>query len=257
MGRFTEDMGRLRDDIESSRVARHQLVADTREEVTAAAHAFIDDLRNTVMDLQTNMREAHAEMAEAGRADRAAFISRLGGTVASIRAAAARRQVTVREALAESAAKARAERAEAISTLRDDVEEMQEGFRRAHGEMAVEVRAADHAFVSSIVGAVNGLQRQTMQLVGNMAAERGTARMAWRTGAPKAAERGTARMALRTGAPKAAEPPPPARPAPWAEPAARAAPKPIPKAKAADKGQPSEPPKAEAPARQPDEGSAS
>ena len=41
MGRFTEDMGRLRYEIQSDRIARQTLIADTRQEVTDAAHAFM------------------------------------------------------------------------------------------------------------------------------------------------------------------------------------------------------------------------
>jgi len=84
MGRFTEDMGRLRDEIESERMARQTLIADTRQEVTDAAQAFISDLKTSVESLQANFREAHADMAEAARADRNAFLAQLGGTVADL-----------------------------------------------------------------------------------------------------------------------------------------------------------------------------
>jgi len=131
MGRFTEDMGRLRDEIESERIARQNLIADTRQEVTAAAHAFISDLKNSVETLQTGFREAHADMAESSRADRNAFLARLGGAVADIRTEAADRQAAVREALIESAAEARAERNQSLSQMRGDVAQMHDGFRRA------------------------------------------------------------------------------------------------------------------------------
>ncbi|WP_295438076.1 hypothetical protein [uncultured Thiodictyon sp.] len=84
MGRFTEDMGRLRDEIESERMARQTLIADTRQEVTDAAHAFISNLKSSVETLQTNFRETHADMAQAARADRNAFLAQLGGTVADL-----------------------------------------------------------------------------------------------------------------------------------------------------------------------------
>ncbi|WP_295587030.1 hypothetical protein [uncultured Lamprocystis sp.] len=84
MGRFTEDMGRLRDEIVSERMARLDLIADTRQDVTDAAHAFISRLKTSVETLQADFREAHVDMAEAGRADRSAFLTRLGGTVADL-----------------------------------------------------------------------------------------------------------------------------------------------------------------------------
>jgi hypothetical protein len=180
MGRFTEDMGRLRDEIASERIARQTLIADTRQEVNDAAHAFISDLKNSVENLQANFREEHADMAETARADRNAFLARLGGAVADIRVAAASRQASVREALAESAAEARNERQEAASVLRDTVADMQDGFQRARGVMSMEVRAAGQSFVSNIVGAVADLQQQTHAMVGEFAGERGAARAAWR-----------------------------------------------------------------------------
>jgi len=233
MGRFTEDMGRLRDEIESDRIARQNLIADTRDEVTAAAHAFMSDLRSSVDALQTSFREAHADMAEAARADRNAFLARLGGAVADIRAEAADRQAAVRDALAESAAEARTERATDLTRMRGDVARMQDGFRRARGEMALEVKAAGQSFVAGIVGAVGDLQRQTMAMVGDFSSERGAARMAWRGEAPKAKA-------------KPAAPPPPPPPA-----AARAKPqaKPHPKAQA----KPAEPAPAPKPAEKPAE----
>jgi hypothetical protein len=84
MGRFAEDMGRLRDEIESERVARQTLIADTRQEITDAAQAFISDLKSTVETLQADFREAHAGMAEAARADRNAFLAQLGSSVADL-----------------------------------------------------------------------------------------------------------------------------------------------------------------------------
>ena len=84
MGRFTEDMGRLRDEIESERMARQTLIADTRQEVTDAAHAFISNLKSSMETLQADFREAHADMAQAARADRSAFLAQLGDTVADL-----------------------------------------------------------------------------------------------------------------------------------------------------------------------------
>jgi hypothetical protein len=180
MGRFTEDMGRLREEIESERIARHTLISDTRQEVAEAAHAFISDLKHTVETLQTDFRVAHADMAQAARSDRNAFLARLGGAVADIRVAVANRQAAVRDELAASAAQARAEREQATAVLREDVAALQDGFQQARGVMAMEVRTAGQAFVSGIVGAVADLQQQTVQMVGDFAGERAAGRAAWR-----------------------------------------------------------------------------
>ncbi|WP_295448169.1 hypothetical protein [uncultured Thiodictyon sp.] len=84
MGRFAEDMARLRDEIEVERSARQTLIADTREDVAGAAQAFMSDLKDSVQTLQADFRDAHASMVEAARADRVAFLDQLGGSVAEL-----------------------------------------------------------------------------------------------------------------------------------------------------------------------------
>lgn len=186
MGRFTEDMGRLRDEIESDRIARHTLIADTREEIAENALAFITSLKSSVAGLQSGFREDFAEMAQSNRATRNAFLEQLGSDVADIRVEAAERQASVREAFAESTAEARTARALASAELREQVSDLQAGFRTAHGAMATEIRAVGQAFVADIVGAVNGLRHETVQMVGDFGRERSEASQAWRSGAPKA-----------------------------------------------------------------------
>jgi len=84
MGRFTDDMGRLREDIESQRDARQAMIANTRQEVAEAAAAFMNDLRNQVDDLQTGFRQAQADMAAELRAGHEAYLKRLGSEVADL-----------------------------------------------------------------------------------------------------------------------------------------------------------------------------
>jgi uncharacterized protein YukE len=104
MGRFTEDMGRLRDEIESDRHARQAKVVETRQ--------AISDLKDSVEALQADFREAHADMAQAGRADRHAFLGQLGNAVANIQ----RQAVDLVEDFAsERSAAARAWRGEATT----------------------------------------------------------------------------------------------------------------------------------------------
>ncbi|NCC29219.1 MAG: hypothetical protein EOM22_14050 [Gammaproteobacteria bacterium] len=186
MGQFTEDMGRLRDEIASERIARRTLIADTREEISSSALAFMTELKDSVETLQSRFRADFAEMAQSNRADRNAFITHLGTDVANLRVEAAAQRDAGRRAFIESAAAARSERARQGAAMREDVARMQDGFRRARGEMATEVRAAGQAFVSDIVDAVTGLRRETIQLVDDLSHERASAREAWRGGLPKA-----------------------------------------------------------------------
>ncbi|WP_295456146.1 hypothetical protein [uncultured Thiodictyon sp.] len=132
MGSLAEDMERLRDEIARERIARHTLINDNRQEVADAAHAFMRDLKVSV---------------ETMRVDRMAFLARLSGDVADIRVDVSRRH---------------AKRKQEVAHLLDDLQ-------RARGVMAIEVRAADQAFVSDIV-------RTAHQLVGEFAGQRSVAR---------------------------------------------------------------------------------
>ena len=84
MGRFTDDMGRLRQDIESQRDARYTMIANNRQEVAAAAQAFMSDLRDRVEGLQSGFRQSHAEMAASLRASHQAYLQQLGTAVADL-----------------------------------------------------------------------------------------------------------------------------------------------------------------------------
>ena len=180
MGRFAEDMGRLREEIASERVARQTLIADTREAVTEAAHAFMGELKSSVETLQSEFRAAHVDMAASERRARNADLARLGGAVADIRAEAGERQAAVRADLLEANAAARCERAQTLQHRRGAVAQLLEGFRQAHSAMAVAERGAGRSFVAGIVAAVDDLQRQTVQTVAAFAVERARARTAWR-----------------------------------------------------------------------------
>lgn len=186
MGHFTEDMGRLRDEIESDRIARQTLIAETREEISASAHAFMTELKDRVETLQSQFRADFAGMAQSNRAERNAFVTHLSTDVANLRVEAAAQREASRQAFNDATAAARSERASQNAAMREDVAQLQDGFRRARGEMATEVRAAGQAFVSDIVNAVTGLRQDTIQLVDQLTRERASARAAWRGGMPKA-----------------------------------------------------------------------
>ncbi|WP_295448793.1 hypothetical protein [uncultured Thiodictyon sp.] len=135
MWSLTEDMGRLRDEIARERIARQTLINDNRQEVTDAAHAFMREFKVSV---------------ETMRVDRIAFLTRLSGAVADMRVDMSKRQ---------------AKRKQEVAHLLDD-------FQRARGVMAIEVRAADQAFVSDIA-------RTAHQLLGEFAGQRSATCQAW------------------------------------------------------------------------------
>ncbi|NCC29415.1 MAG: hypothetical protein EOM22_15095, partial [Gammaproteobacteria bacterium] len=127
MGRFTEDMGRLRDEIAEERNARQNLITETRAEISANALAFMTDLKDSVETLQNRFRADFAEMAQSNRAERNAFMAKLGGDVADLRIEAAAQRDASRRAFSEAASAARAERASQGAAMREDVARLQDG----------------------------------------------------------------------------------------------------------------------------------
>ena len=77
MGRLTEDMTRLHDEIGGLRNAREVLTKDLE--------AFADDLREGVSAMRAHLRNAHSEMAQTAKAGREAFTSGLRESIAGLR----------------------------------------------------------------------------------------------------------------------------------------------------------------------------
>jgi len=70
MGRLTEEMRRLAEEI---------------AELHASRGKFMQDLRATVLGMRSRFHHAHAEMADAARAARLAFVSGVVESVAALR----------------------------------------------------------------------------------------------------------------------------------------------------------------------------
>lgn len=117
MGRLTDDMTRLCNEIEA--------LHSTRE-------SFIHDLTHSVTEMQDNFRNARTEMAEKTRAERLAFVSELKETMAEM-------QNNFRNAHDEMARELRAE----LASLRSDLEKTVSGMRQ---EFAEDIQGARQAW---------------------------------------------------------------------------------------------------------------
>ncbi len=113
MGFLTEDMTRLRGEINDLRMARKELSKSLKRGAAV--------IRGNVLEMRTAFRGAHAEMAGRTKAERVAFVSGLERTVGDLR-----RQIS--GAHAEMARRTKAERTAFVSGLKKMVMDLREEF---------------------------------------------------------------------------------------------------------------------------------
>jgi len=175
---LTDDMARLRGEIDAIRGTREAFVEDLRHGTEA--------LKGAVSGLREGFSDARAEMGERMKGDHQAFVSNLQTTVCDLQTAVSEMQAGFRDAHAEMAERTRADRRAFISdmkanmlSLRTDVSGMQEGFRDACAQMARETDAELSGFLSGLQESVSGLKDTVADLRQNFLADIGGGREAW------------------------------------------------------------------------------
>ena len=138
MGPLTNDMTRLRDEIDA--------LHNTRE-------AFINDLKHDVTEMQSGFRNAHAEMASETKNDLFAFTSNLKANVSKMKQG-------FRNDHAEMARKLMNDLGTFVSGLEADVSDMKQGFRNDHAEMARKLMNDLGTFVSNLNETVANLRQE-------------------------------------------------------------------------------------------------
>jgi len=137
MGPLTNDMTRLRDDIDA--------LHNNRE-------IFINDLKHDVAEMQSNFRNDRAEMARKLIGDLGAFVSGLKADVSDM-------QQGFRNDHAEMARKLIGDLGTFVSGLKADVSDMQQGFRNDRAEMARKLIGDLGTFVLGLKADVSGMQQ--------------------------------------------------------------------------------------------------
>ena len=175
---LTDDMARLRGEIEAMRGTREAFIEDLRRGTEA--------LKGAVSGLREGFRDARVEMGERMKGDHQAFVSNLQTTVCDLQTAVSEMQAGFRDAHAEMAERTRADRQVFISDikadmlgLRTDASRMQEGFRDACAEMARETETELSGFLSGLQESVSGLKNTVADLRQNFLADIGGGRDAW------------------------------------------------------------------------------
>jgi predicted flap endonuclease-1-like 5' DNA nuclease len=211
MAGLTEDMTRLRDEIESLRSTRGALIRDLRHDA--------DELKADVTDFLTDFRKRHMEIGRATRHDLMEFTSHikdhvvgLKEDVAHMKAGFLRRHVDMADTLkdhlhtyvselkddvADLLSAYREQRKEiseetkekliatifktkeSVADLADNVSQMISGFQQDHAEMARNGKAERKAFLSHLTQDVTDLQREIAHLLEALADDIAGAHRAW------------------------------------------------------------------------------
>ena len=174
MGVLTNDMTRLRDDIDALHNSRG---------------AFINDLMHNVAEMQSNFRNDHAEMASKTKDDLSTFVSNLKENVVQMhetfRDAHAEMSRELRQTFDDNEAKrmqesmdSHGQRITEITDRKRKVDETLADFRNTHAEMASKTKDDLSTFVTGLKGSVADLLQQ-------VAADIEGAHQAWFGQAPR------------------------------------------------------------------------
>jgi hypothetical protein len=145
MGKLTEEMTRLRGEINVLRGMRKTMLKDLGRHNKA--------MKSAVAKMQAGFRQGHAHMARASRAERQGFASNLARQVS-------RMQAGFRQAHADMTRAARSERLGFLAGLKGQVAAMQSGFRHNFRELSNREKMARRRFVTHLAGTVRGLRRE-------------------------------------------------------------------------------------------------
>jgi hypothetical protein len=145
MGILTDDMARLRNEIEALRQGRKTLL----KEMVRGAKA----MKSAVAKMQAGFRQSQGRMSRETRANRLRFLHDLNTGVA-------RMQTGFRQAHAQMAHETKGERLAFLSNLKTAVFMMQTGFHQARMHQAKRGRAGRRQFVSRLQEVVGGLRQE-------------------------------------------------------------------------------------------------
>ena len=150
MGVLTDDMARLRGEVNCLRDERMNLAKNIKE---TTQHR-----RDDTMKMREGFRNAHFDMAERSRQDRTKWFSGLKSHVLGMKEGFYSDFAVVRQNLSEMAMNTRNANSSFVTTLKDNVAVMKDGLRRAHAAMADKTQADRMAFLASLKANVSKMQ---------------------------------------------------------------------------------------------------
>ena len=208
MGRLTEEMTNLRDEIDALRNGRVEFIAglkhgmselksdvadmqqgfrkdhtrmagnmkDNLKAFMAETEAYVSNLKNDVADMQDNFRSDHADMADKLKENLQVFVSGVKATVSDLMDLFSDDRVEMAGNMKDNLKAFMAETEAYVSNLKNDVADMQDNFRSDHADMADKLKENLQVFVSGVKATVSDLEKQFRnehaELTGKARAER-------------------------------------------------------------------------------------
>lgn len=142
MGRMTDDMTRLCDEILAGRGVRADFLANVKDAV--------GNIKEETADMRAGFRESHENMAAGMRVAFADGVEQIKQRVSELRRQNANTRQATRQSFEEMAREQRTERNDYINDLADTVTTMLDGFLSARADMAAETQAGLGAFCDGL-----------------------------------------------------------------------------------------------------------
>jgi len=150
MGVLTDDMARLRGEVNHLRDERRNLAKDMKENT--------QNRKDATMKMREQFRNAHFAMAESSKQDRMAWFSGLKSNISAMKEGFYSDFAVVRDSIAEMAASTQMANSRFVATMKNDVSQMKEGFRLAHAAMADKSQTDRMAFLAALKTSVSKMQ---------------------------------------------------------------------------------------------------
>ncbi|MFH1489630.1 MAG: helix-hairpin-helix domain-containing protein [Pseudomonadota bacterium] len=211
MGRLTDDMTNLRDEIEFLQHSRGSILSDVRygiaelqanvadmqegfrnERVEMAGkmkdntHAFmaglyeyVSDQKKDAADMKAGFLDDRTEMAAKLREDLDTFMAGLSESVSDMKKDAVDMMKGFRNAHADTAAKLRDDLETFLWGVRSHVSDMKKQFQSRHADRVGKSKAERKAFLSEVRQSVDGLKEEVAGLLKTFSKDRAGARGAW------------------------------------------------------------------------------
>ncbi len=208
MGRLTEDMTSLRDEIDALRNGRVEFIADLKHGMSelksdvadmqqgfhkdhtrmagnmkdklnafmAETKASVSNLKNDAADMQDKFRNDHADMARKLQDDLHMFASGMTSSVADLMNLFRNNRAEMAGSMKDNLKAFMAETEAYVSTLKNDVADMQDNFRSDRADMAGKLKDDLQMFVSGIKSTIADLEQrfrnERIEVTGKARAER-------------------------------------------------------------------------------------
>jgi predicted flap endonuclease-1-like 5' DNA nuclease len=208
MGRLTEEMTNLRDEIDALRNGRVEFIAGLKSGMSelksdvadmkqgfrkdhtrmagnmkgnlnafkAETEAYVSNLKNDVADMQDNFRSDHAEMARKLKDDLKMFAAGINSSVADLTDLFRNNRTAMAENMKVDLQVFMAAIEKYIEDLKEEVSDLQGDFRRDHAEMARKLKDDLQMFAAGIKSTLSDLEKQFrnehIEMTGKARAER-------------------------------------------------------------------------------------